>query len=67
MRYPTLESLNRIGLCPVCLDAPPYTLNGGESQSIELGVPHYAGPAPVSQLPAFTESEVDTMLSEVLG
>ena len=68
MRYPTVESLSRAGLCPVCLDAPlpPLSLNGGESNVlyVELGRPTYS-PAPVSQLPAFTETEIDSML-EVL-
>jgi hypothetical protein len=70
MRYPTLESLPRLGLCPACLDAP-VSLNGGESplnaQEIPLAQAHYSGPAPVSQLPAFTEDEIETALSALEG
>ena len=68
MRYPTVESLKRLGLCEICLDAPlsPLSLNGGESNVlyVELGRPTYS-PAPVSRLPAYTEEEIDEAL-EVL-
>ena len=70
MRYPTTETLPRLGLCPVCLDSP-VSLNGGESplnaQEIPLAQAHYAGPLPVSQLPAFTEDEIETALSALKG
>ena len=66
--FPTIESLSRAGLCPVCLDAPlpPLSLNGGESDVlyVELGRPTYS-PAPVSSLPAYTEEEINEAL-EVL-